>query len=101
MEPRESVTIQLHVGEDLASVREQRQALRVTLRIQASPGNGKDELVVRLNDVVLNDARHNGDWVEYDVRPESVQQGANQVVIARGNETQRDPVLRDLQLSIR
>ena len=101
LEPNDSVAIQLQVGDDIASARRQGHAVRVTLRFQARPGNGKDDLAVRLNDVALKNVGYDGDWVTYDVRPELVKRGPNRVVIALGPGARRNPVLRDLQLSVR
>jgi hypothetical protein len=40
-------------------------------------------------------------WVEYALLPATVRKGPNRVVISRGPGAQRNPVVRDLQLSIR
>jgi len=101
LKPNESATISLVVGGDVASVDKKGDTVQVTLRIQASPGNGRDDLIVRFNDQVLKNERHAGNWVAYDLRPVIVKKGPNRVVIARGTGARRDPVLRDLQLSIR
>ena len=99
--PNETATIPLLVGDDVQAVDEHGDTTQVTLRIQASPGSGRDDLIVRFNDHVLKNERRAGNWVEYIVRPAIVKQGPNQVIIARGPGARRDPVLRDLQLAIR
>jgi len=97
----ESATVRLLVGDDLPSAQARGYAPNVTLRIQAGPGSGKDDLVVRLNDAVLAEESHTDGWVEYRPSPAIVRNGPNRIDISRGPGARQDPVLRDLQLWIR
>lgn len=100
LKPNESETINLVVGDDVASADAKGYTAQVTLRIQASPGSGQHDLIVRFNDRVLQNERHDGNWVEYGLLPATVRKGPNRVVISHGLGAQRNLVLRDLQLSI-
>ena len=97
----DTATIPVQVGDDVRTTNEQGDAVEVTLRIQTSPGSERDDLIVDLNGHVLKNGRRTDRFVEYDVPPAIVKKGPNQAVIARGSGARHDPVLRDLQLSIR
>ena len=95
LRPKSSQTIRLTVGDDVMSAHKQGESVRVVLRIQASPGNGRHDLIVRFNDQVLKNERHSGTWIEYTLRLATVKKGENRVVITRGSGARRNPVLRD------
>jgi len=102
LKPDQSVMVRLQVGDDIATIEQTAEkTARATLRIQANPGNGADELAVRFNDHALSNQHYTGDWIEYDVRSAIVNKGPNQIAIHRGAAARSDPVLRDLQLAIR
>jgi len=101
LEPGESATVDLLVGDDVTGAKDKGYTATVTLRIRASPGTDKDDLIVRLNDRVLSDGTRSGNWVEYELSPTIVMNGTNRIDISRDGRAKADPVLRDLQLWIR
>ncbi len=101
LEPGESATVDLLVGDDVTGAKDKGYTATVTLRIQASPGTDKDDLIVRLNDRVPSDGTRSGNWVEYELSPTIIMKGTNRIDISRGPGAELDPVLRDLQLWIR
>ena len=101
LKPNETATVPLQVGDNVSAVAEQGDSVQVKLRIQTDPGIGSGDLVVRFNADVLKNGRAADGWVEFDLLPAIVKHGENEIIIARGRGARRDPVVRDLQLSIR
>jgi len=102
-EPR---IVSLRISDDPSSAPAEGYTAEITLRIQASPGSGRDDLQVNLNDVPLRDTvslqdpAYGKDWVAFAVDPALVRPGTHRVEIARGSGSRKEPILRDLQLWI-
>ena len=94
-------TVNLLVGDDVQSARAEGFAPRITLAIQASPGSGRDDLLVQFNGQTLADPLRRDTWVDYAVKAAAVKQGTNRIEIARGSGSTAEPILRDLQLRIK
>ena len=103
-EPR---VVDLRISDDPNSAPTAGYTAEITLRIQASPGSGRDDLRVKLNDVLLSetvsiqDPAYGPDWVAFAVEPALVTPGMHRVEIARGRGSRQEPILIDLQLWIK
>ena len=100
LKPNGSATVPLHVGDNVFAVAERGDSVQVKLRIQTDPGIGRGDLVVRFNANSLAHERIADGWVEFDVPPSIVKHGENEIIVGRGRGARRNPVVRDLQLSI-
>ena len=73
----------------------------VKLRLQVEKLTSSRDLTVKINGETLGKGSVTNGWLQYDVEPRFVKQGANRIEVTPGSSLAEAPVLSDLELHIR
>ena len=73
----------------------------VKLRLQVEKLTSSRDLTVKINGEKVGKGALTNGWLQYDVEPKFVKQGANRIEITSGSGLAEAPILSDLELHIR
>ena len=93
--------IRLPVGDNVLWGESEGIRADVKLRLQVEKLTSSRDLTVKINGETLGKGSVTNGWLQYDVEPRFVKQGANRIEVTPGSSLAEAPVLSDLELHIR
>ncbi len=88
------------VGENVLWGKQQGITAKITLSIEIEGLTGPADISVTLNGTAVGQGARAEQWIDYEIRPEAIRKGRNEIEITLGNGAKAEARLRDVQLRV-
>lgn len=100
LQPGKTLSVPLTVGENVLWGKAQGIVPEVTLGLQVTGLPDPTQLTVKVNGEAVGIGRENNEWIEYQLAPEQVKQGANRFDISLSAVSSTQASVQDLRLIV-